>query len=108
MIAGKIIASVPTSTSSIVGYICLQIINLLYTHDTENVVKNAFFNLGLNVMDLIPQEQIEQKKAGLRNGISLCSVMRHHPKELFLMGETRKHWIEYNLICVDIPLKFID
>jgi len=61
MIAGKIIASVPTSTSSIVGYICLQIINLLYTHDTENVVKNAFFNLGLNVMDLIPQEQIEQK-----------------------------------------------
>jgi len=61
MIAGKIIASVPTSTASIVGYISLQIINLLYTHDTKNVVKNVFMNLGLNTMDLIPQEQIEQK-----------------------------------------------
>ena len=60
MIVGKIIASVPTSTSSIVGYVSLQIINLLYTHDTEKVVKNAFMNLGLNVMDLIPQEQIAQ------------------------------------------------
>ena len=60
MIAGKIIASVPTSTSSIVGYVCMQIINLLYTQDTENVVKNAFMNLGLNVFDLMPQQQIEQ------------------------------------------------
>ena len=62
MIAGKIIASVPTSTSSIVGYVCMQIINLLYTQDTENVVKNAFMNLGLNVFDLIPQQQIEQNE----------------------------------------------
>ena len=55
MISGKIIASVPTSTSSIVGYASLQIINLLYTHDIENVVKNAFLHLGLNVIDLIQQ-----------------------------------------------------
>ena len=54
MIVGKIIASVPTSTSSVIEYISLQIINLLYTQDTENIVRNIFINLGLNIMDLIP------------------------------------------------------
>lgn len=60
MISGKIIPSVPTSTSTAVGYLCLQIINLMYTKDTQNVIKNAFFHLGLNVFDLIPQEKIDE------------------------------------------------
>ena len=62
MISGNIIASVPTSTSAIVGYACLQIINLMYSKDIENVIKNAFFNLGLNELDLIPQESIIEEK----------------------------------------------
>ena len=62
MISGNIIASVPTSTSAIVGYACLQIINLMYSRDIENVIKNAFFNLGLNELDLIPQESIIEEK----------------------------------------------
>ncbi len=89
MIAGKIIAAVPTSTSSIVGYVCLQIINLLYTHDTENVVKNAFFNLGLNAMDLIPQEQIEQKIEEEKEEIE------KYPKIQIQGSKTCSEFIEY-------------
>lgn len=60
MISGKIIPSVPTSTSSIVGYLCIQLINLLYSNDTENVVRNAYADLGLNIFDLIKQKKIEE------------------------------------------------
>ena len=61
MISGQIIPSVPTSTAAIAGYLSLQIINLMYTHDTENIIKNAFFHLGLNIFDLIPQEKMEEE-----------------------------------------------
>ena len=59
MISGKIIPSVPTSTSAIVGYLCLQIINLLYSNDTENVIRNAYIDLGLNIFDLIKQPKLD-------------------------------------------------
>ena len=62
MIAGNIIASVPTSTSSIVGYISFQIINLMYTRDIQNVIKNAFLDLGSNTFDTIPQDYIEENE----------------------------------------------
>ena len=62
MISGKIIAAVPTSTASIVGYACLQIINLMYSKDIKNVIKNAFFNLGLNIFDLISPENINEEE----------------------------------------------
>ena len=96
MIVGKIIASVPTSTSSIVGYISLQIINLLYTHDTENIVKNIFINLGLNVMDLIPQQKIkgdlkEEIKIKEKENISI------YPKIEIKGSKTCKEFLEYIL-----------
>ena len=67
MIIGKIIPSVPTSTSSIVGYLCIQMINLLYSNDIKNVIKNAYFNLGLNIFDLIKQEKMEEIEEEKKN-----------------------------------------
>ena len=94
MIAGKIIASVPTSTASIVGYVSLQIINLLYTHDTKNVVKNIFMNLGLNVMDLIPQEEIEQKNEE-ENKKKKEEEMTKYPRIKIQGSKTCSEFIQY-------------
>ena len=88
MIVGKNIAAVPTTTSSIVGYISLQIINLLYTYDTENVVKNIFINLGLNIMDLLPQQKIEPEEEKISkypsieiNGSKTCEEFLQYFKD---------------------------
>lgn len=92
MISGKIIASVPTSTSSIVGYASLQIINLLYTHDIENVVKNAFLHLGLNVIDLIPQQKIDVEK---ENDKKAKEIISKYPKIEIQGSKTCEEFLIY-------------
>lgn len=89
MISGNIIASVPTSTSAIVGYACLQIINLMYSRNIENVIKNAFFNLGLNELDLIPQESIIEEKE------EESSNKKKYPNIEIIGSKTCKEFLDY-------------
>ena len=62
MISGKIIASIPTSTSAIVGYLTLQLINLMYSNDFENIIRNGYLNLGLNEFDIFPLDKKEDNE----------------------------------------------
>ena len=45
MLGGKIMAAVPTSTASVVGHLCYNLILLLYTRDFENTIKDGHFYL---------------------------------------------------------------
>ena len=94
MISGKIIASVPTSTASVVGYLSLQLINLMYTRDIENVLKNSYLHLGLNIFDLIPQEkyeenEIEEKKKEIEERKT------NYPELIIKGSKTCKEFLEY-------------
>ena len=91
MITGKIIPSVPTSTSSIVGYLCLQMINLLYSNDIKNVIKNAYFNLGLNIFDLIKQEKMEEIEEEKKNE----EKEDKYPKIEIKGSKTCKEFLDY-------------
>ena len=94
MISGKIIASVPTSTSSIVGYLSLQLINLMYTKDTENVIKNSYIDLGLNVFDLISQEKIDENE--IEEEKKKNEEKKNNYPELIIQGsKTCKEFLDY-------------
>jgi len=62
MLGGKIIAAVPTSTASVVGHLCYNLILLLYTKDIENIIKDGHFYLDIGEYLLLPNEEIEEKE----------------------------------------------
>ena len=95
MISGQIIASVPTSTSAIVGYLTLQMINLMYTNDTFNVIKNAYLHLGLNIFDLIPQEKLDEDK-GEEKSVNE-QITKSYPEIEIKESKTLKEFLDFML-----------
>ena len=69
MKAGNIIAAVPTSTSSIAGFLCLQIYSLLQSNDIE-YLKDSIMDLSSKeffISNPFPAEYIENKIESLNN-----------------------------------------
>ena len=62
MLGGKIIAAVPTSTASVVGHLCYNLILLLYTRNIENIIKNGHFYLDNGEYLFLPPEETEEKE----------------------------------------------
>ena len=61
LILGKIVPSIPTSTSTIGGFVSIQILNLIQTHDLT-ILRNTLFNLGTYfISQLKPQAVIYHK-----------------------------------------------
>jgi len=95
MISGQIIASVPTSTSAIVGYLTLQMINLMYTNDTVNVIKNAYLHLGLNIFDLISQEKLDRDKSEEKSVNE--QIIKSYPLIEIKESKTLKEFLDFML-----------
>ena len=62
MLGGKIIAAVPTSTASVVGHLCYNLILLLYTRDVENIIKDGHFYLDIGEYLFLTNEEIKEKE----------------------------------------------
>ena len=53
---GKIVPSIPTSTASIGGFVCMQILNLIQSHDLS-ILRNTIFNFATPfIIQLKPEE----------------------------------------------------
>ena len=55
-------AAVPTSTASVVGHLCYNLILLLYTRDIENIIKDGHFYLDNGEYLLLSPEEIEEEE----------------------------------------------
>ena len=62
MLGGKVMAAVPTSTASVVGHLCYNLILLLYTRDIENIIKDGHFYLDNGEYLLLSPEEIEEEE----------------------------------------------
>ena len=62
---GKIIPSIPTSTATVGGFVSLQLLNLIQTHNI-NIIRNSLFNLGVS---LITQIRVKEVKYHIDNEI---------------------------------------
>ena len=71
MLGGKIIAAVPTSTASVVGHLCYNLILLLYTGDIENIIKDGHFYLDNGEYLFLPPEEIEEKEEPVKEYIEI-------------------------------------
>ena len=71
MLGGKIIAAVPTSTASVVGHLCYNLILLLYTRDVENIIKEAHFYLDNGEYLFLPLDEIEEKEEPVKEYIEI-------------------------------------
>ena len=61
LILGKIVPSIPTSTATIGGFVSIQILNLIQTHELT-ILRNTLFNLGTYFINqLKPQAVIYHK-----------------------------------------------
>ena len=71
MLGGKIMAAVPTSTASVVGHLCYNLILLLYTRDFENIIKDGHFYLDNGDYIFLPPEEVEEKEEPVKEYIEI-------------------------------------
>ena len=71
MLGGKVIAAVPTSTASVVGHLCYNLILLLYTRDFEKTIKDGHFYLDNGEYLFLPLEEIEEKEEPIKEYIEI-------------------------------------
>ena len=58
LISGKIIPSIPTSTSTVGGFVSLQILNLIQTHDLS-ILRNSYFNLAVSLVNQLEPDKVK-------------------------------------------------
>ena len=83
MIAGNIIAAVPTSTSSVAGFLCLQIYSLLQTYDIE-YLKDSIMDLSskeLYITNPFPAEYVENQIKSLNNKFTVWDKINMNKQE---------------------------
>ena len=61
LISGKIIPSIPTSTSTVGGFVSLQILNLIQTHDLS-ILRNSYFNLAVSLVNQLETDKVKYHK----------------------------------------------
>ena len=71
MLGGKIMAAVPTSTASVVGHLCYNLILLLYTRDFENIIKDGHFYLDNGEYLFLPPEEVEENEEPIKEFIEI-------------------------------------
>ena len=57
LILGKIVPSIPTSTSCVGGFVSFQILNLIQTHDLS-ILNNTLFNLGISLITQMKPKEV--------------------------------------------------
>ena len=61
LISGKIVPSIPTSTACVGGFVSLQILNLIQTHDLS-ILRNTYFNLAISLVKQLETEKVKKYK----------------------------------------------
>ena len=106
MKAGNIIAAVPTSTSSIAGFLCLQIYSLLQTNEIE-YLKDSIMDLSskeLFITNPFPAEYIENNIELLNNKFTVWDKINMNKKESckdIINFIWKNYNIEVNYISID-------
>ncbi len=59
LISGKIIPSIPTSTACVGGFVSLQILNLIQTHDLS-ILRNSYFNLAVSLVNQLEPDKVKR------------------------------------------------
>ena len=58
LLLGKIVPSIPTSTSSVGGFVSIQLLNLIQTHDLS-ILRNTIFNFAFPFIIQIKPEEVK-------------------------------------------------
>ena len=113
LILGKIIPSIPTSTATVGGFVTLQILNLIQTHNL-NILRNTLFNLGIS---LITQLKPQEVKYHIDNEIEpiINESVRNIPNKWTIWdridingSKTCKEFIEFIKNEYNVIIKFIN
>ena len=112
LILGNIIPSIPTSTACVGGFVSIQILNLIQTHDLS-ILRNTLFNLGISLIKQIKAEKVRHHNDNENEPIINESV-RNIPNGWTIWdkieineSKTCKEFIEYIEIKYNIIIKFI-
>lgn len=106
MKSGNIIAAVPTSTSSVAGFLCLQIYSLLQTKDIE-YLKDSLMDLSskqLFITNPLPSEKLNNEIELLNNKFTIWDKINMNKKEsckAIINFLNEKYDIEVNYMSID-------
>ena len=64
-------AAVPTSTASVVGHLCYNLILLLYTKDFENIIKVGHFYLDKGEYLFLPPKEVKENEESIKEYIEI-------------------------------------